>query len=264
MKVRSRALLLFGIFLGIAVTAFPIKSIIPEEEIESYVRDGNQCLTMDDLDGAITAFSKAIEGMAQSKPKKDYALAYYKRGRAYERKEYLSEALSDYRKSTEYNPMFLLGYYGSAEILLERRDFAGALADYQKILEIDSNQPHACNNIGLVYVRQNDYEHAIPWFTKAITIDPDFINAHHNRAVAYLNQKNYFEAILDLDKEVELLPTSFVAKNYRLAVRHFFNKRYHEAWQSVKMLMKTKEQISPVFIEELKAASGFDGLKPEE
>ncbi|MDD5194215.1 MAG: tetratricopeptide repeat protein [Candidatus Omnitrophica bacterium] len=263
--VRFRQQAFFLLIISILFTAdFVFSSIIPEEEIENFVRAGNKYLMEDDLDGAITQFDSAITCIQQVKPKKDYALVYYKRGRAHERKKELAQALSDYEDSLKFDPYFLLGYYGSAEIYMKKGSIEHAIERYGTIIEIDPEQPHAYNNLGLAYLQKSDLDKAMPCFSKAIELDPDFVNAHHNRALVRLSQKNYYDALLDLNKETQLLPGSFVARHYYLAVFYFFNKKYDAAWEQVMMLQKTREPINQSFLEELKKASGMSEPKKEE
>ncbi|MDD5584950.1 MAG: tetratricopeptide repeat protein [Candidatus Omnitrophica bacterium] len=256
MHFNSRLLIVFSIYILATGNFCSGKVGIPEEEIENIIRAGNQCLLTDRLDEAIREYDRAIGYIEQGKPKKEYALVYYKRGRAHERKKHIDQALSDYRAAIEYDPVCLLAYYGSGELYMQKGNLDRALEQYQKIVEIDSRQPHAYNNIGLAYMQKEDYAKAVPCFTKAIELDPDFVNAHHNRAMAYLSRRNYYDALLDLDKEVELMPGSFVAKHYRLAVYYFFDKKYDQAFEEVKMLKKTREPINPVFLNELRKESG--------
>jgi tetratricopeptide (TPR) repeat protein len=258
MRFNYRLLIIFSICTFLNGNFCFGKVGVDDEEIEGVINAGNRYLLADRLDEAIIEYDRAISYIGQGKPKKEYALVFYKRGRAHERKKHIDQALSDYCTAVTYDPECLLAYYGSAELYMEKGNLDRAIEQYYKIVELDAKQPHAYNNLGLAYMQKKDFAKAIPCFTRAIELDPDFINAHHNRANAHLSQRNYYDALLDLDKEVELMPGSFVSKHYRLAVYYFFDKKYDQAFEEVRMLKKTRELINPVFLDDLKRQSGKD------
>lgn len=255
MRRKKQIFLVFGI-LWVILYFYAFSFAVVDDEFEGYLSDGKTYLVRNQPDKAIAAFNQAIRFTTVGKTKPKYAEVYYYRAKAYEQKGNLQQALSDYTEAIEINPHYLLAYYGRA-IIYQKIDLLDlAILDYNEILRQDKNQAHAYNNRGLVYYLKNNLEEAIADLNKAIELDPKLINAHFNRGLVYLSKKQYPEAIYEFEKELENYSHSFAAQHYKKAVLHFYNQQYNESWKEVKILEAAKHKVNPIFIEELKKASG--------
>lgn len=226
-----------------------------DEEIDDMIRHGGYYLLDDKVDEAIAVFDKIIEIILKRKPKKEYAVVYYKRGRCYERKKNYSQAFSDYTEALKFDPSYLLSFYGRGEIYLNNGDFNHAIEEYIKVIQIDQKQPHAYNDLAIAHYKRGDYNETISYINKAVEQDPDMVNAYYNRALAHLGQKDYFLAMQDFGKELEIVPNAFLAKHYQLAVSNFFYKKYNDCWAEVHILEKAGEKINSEFLEDLKQST---------
>jgi len=227
-----------------------------KEEIDDCLLRGNNHLLRGEVDQAISEFTQAIKIVREIKPDASYAQAYYSRAVAYEYKGDLENAVSDYTEAIKLDPRNFLSYYRRGDIYQKTGRLFEAMSDYSSIIEIDQNQAHAYNNRGIVYGLMGDSDKALKEYDKALKISPKIINVHFNCGLAYLNKKDYFQAMNEFAKELEISPSSFNAKHYHLATSYFFNKEYDKSWDEAHILQGGGYKVSPIFIEELKKASG--------
>jgi len=80
---------------------------------------------------SITKFTQAIE------LKKDFAEAYYNRGKAYVKESKYDNAIADFTKSIEINPEFKEAYFQRGNLFFEKGFKERAREDYEKIIELD-------------------------------------------------------------------------------------------------------------------------------
>ena len=194
-----------------------------DQEIQDHVIVGCRFLMREELDKAIAEFDTAISLIKQEKP--DYCLAYYNRARAWERKQELNKAFSDYTQAIRFDPRYLLAYYGRAYVMRKKGQLDTAILEYDRILGIDKNQPHAYNNRGICYYEKGELSLAMSDFNKAIELDDKLLNAHYNRGVLKVHNREYYEASFDFQKELRIYPNSLKPKYYERAVCAFYNKR---------------------------------------
>lgn len=154
--------------------------------------------SMKDYDGALKDFNKAIKLF----PK--YVEAYCNRGHLKKSLGDYKGAIKDYDKAIELKPDFSPAYNdrGTTKNLI--RDYNGSIQDFSKATELNPDYWEAYNNRGYSKNILQDYQGAINDFTKAIKLKPDYADAYNNRGNAKNSLQDYSGAIQDLEKALSL------------------------------------------------------------
>lgn len=147
----------------------------PQDEARRFLDTGTERFSKDDADGAIAAFTMAIELDPQ------LSLAYYSRAKARTRQGDLAGAIADFTKAIEVEPKLVNSYYLRGLLRAKTGDGAGAIADFTTVIERDPEEPIAFFQRGLLRARQGDEAGAIADFTAVIDIDP-------TEAIAFLQR----------------------------------------------------------------------------
>ena len=171
----------------------------PEEELraELAIEQGNFLLMLKQIDGAIEAYSYAIDLNPRA------AHAYYNRGNVYHNKGEFGRAITDYTKAIELNPNLTEAYNNRGNAYIDKSDSERAIADYNKAIQLDTNCAMAYYNRGNVYIDKGDVDCAIVDYTKAIGLNPDYTEAYYNRGNAYYDKDEFDCAIVDYTKAIE-------------------------------------------------------------
>ena len=224
-----------------------------EGGISPGVQEGIVYFAHGELEQAIKAFTGAIK-----KNPKDYP-AYFQRAQLYDHMGKFSEAIRDYTEVINTCPEYSLrnySYYYRGRAYQTKRMLAEAMADYSTLIEIReaSNllRANAYNNRGLAYNTMLSFDNAIRDYFKAMELTPDLKNVYYNCAVSYLNKGLYDAALSYFQKELKFYPSSFVSRRYISAITYYKDKNYRRSWYQVFQLGQRKEKVSPIFVEELK------------
>ncbi len=197
-----------------------------DAEAEAYYNLGIAKFRLEDFQGAIDNYTKAIE----INPTK--ALIYLSRGKAkfdsgdlegsfddvFKAKELGSEdaiqLLKKIRKEIELiktkaienDPSNSEAYYTRANSKLHSEDVEGAIEDLNKAIEINPSYKDAYNFRGLIKSQLKDFSEAIDDYSKAIEINSKDEDAYKNRATSKCYLKDYEGAIADYKKAIEINP----------------------------------------------------------
>ena len=145
---------------------------------QDYLNNGNKKMDVQDYNGAIADFTKAIALNPNDTE------AYYFRGNA---KNYIQDyygAIEDFTKAIQLYPNNANSYFNRGIAKYNLQDYYGAFVDYTQAIGLNPNYTQAYNNRGHVkYVLQN-YKGAIADFNKAIELDTNYSQAYFNRGLA--------------------------------------------------------------------------------
>lgn len=222
------------------------------EQTFEKIRQIEQRLDNREYDSAISICDNIIADLDKVSKNISPSLFYYYRGKAYEGKLLLDNAILDYNKAIEVNPydfddsIISKVYIGRADAYAKKGFFTEAVADYNKNIEIYpvnyDNVITVCNNIlainpenaeayynrGYAYFSKNLLEEAITDYSKAIALNPDYYAAYNSRGAAYFKSGFINNAIADYSKAIEISPAKFGAY-YNRANAYFEKKLYDEA-----------------------------------
>ena len=220
-------------------------SLIPSLT-DIYYNRGIAKRIIDNLDGAIEDFNKAIDLDASNK-----AYAYYDRGLIkYHKLNDSHGALADYNKAIELNPTeadfycskaSLLSNYEAIECLnraielnpasamiyfrralreIDLEDYKGGIKDLDTYIEINPidaevSLSDAYSLRASMKTFQNDFNSALQDHNKAIELDPTYTKSFFDRGVLKDTLKDYDGAINDFTKMIEVDSTDATSYYYR-------------------------------------------------
>ena len=164
---------------------------------------------------------------------------YVERGRIFDSRKELDNAIANYDFAIYLNPKLASAYYYRGKDLLEQRKVAAAFDYFNKVLELQLNQKNPQFNAfymrGLCYMEMGQYQDAANDFSYALaqaTDDDTKAKLYQYRGVAYLNMKMLspanadFEMLLSFDRKN---PNAYyyagrlalAAKDYESALKNF-------------------------------------------
>jgi tetratricopeptide (TPR) repeat protein len=184
----------------------------------TYFRQGMNLLNQRDYDGAIKAFTKALE------IDPEFAGAYIWRGVARWFNRDLESALADYGQAIKIDPNEDEAYFRRA-LALQQTQPERAIADYSKAIELNPTYVGAYLNRSNVRRMQGDIEGAIADLDRIIELQPQNAGAYNNQGWIQYEHGNFQAALTDFDKAIELQPNEahgYLARGFiRAALRQF-------------------------------------------
>lgn len=103
-------------------------------------------------------------------------------------------------------PLVERGYHNRGFAYLQARQFPEALADFSKAIEINPLDANAWMGRGTLYTRTGSHDRAIAELTRAIEIDPRYAEAYAKRCFVRMMQADPRAALPDCEKAVALDP----------------------------------------------------------
>jgi tetratricopeptide (TPR) repeat protein len=138
-----------------------------EEEAEVHFFLGNAFYALEDLDSAITHYTRAVELDTA------YSKAYVNMGIAFDTKGQQGKARWAYQKALEINPQDVLAYCHLGYNYFNRKNYTEAMENYRRALEIDPNSAQARYNLGLAFANFKLFKEALVEWQKVVELDPD-------------------------------------------------------------------------------------------
>ena len=124
--------------------AFAQQKQIESRDAAFYINRGFSYLDSKQYDQAISDFTKALEINPM------LANVHFVRGTAYYYKGQYDQALSDYNKAIELNPRLADAYKGRGAIYIKKEQYDRAISDYNKVLELNPSDYEAHNNLSWI------------------------------------------------------------------------------------------------------------------
>ena len=107
----------------------------------------------------------------------------------------LPRAETAYRRAANLGPSSFQAQYAHALVLQIMERYAEAVRAYQRALQINPRDFKANMNIGLAFVQLGRPEQGLPYAERATRLNPDSGPAHHNLGVCYASVGRHAEAI---------------------------------------------------------------------
>ena len=196
--------------------AAPTPTVVPTPppSHEAFYELGQEDLSNDAIDSALSNLSKAIE------LKPDYVDAYYLRGLLFAREGDLDKAIADFEKVAELDPDFVDGRKAHSDVYGARgadsalwKNYDRAIADFERAIELDPDNSIAVLGAATAYYElgkedlSNDKtDSALSHLSKAIELNPDYLDAYYLRGLIFAREEDFDKAIADFEKVVELDP----------------------------------------------------------
>lgn len=162
-----------------------------QEEAVAYYKKGIAYQNRMDIEKAIEAYNDAIRIYP------DYSDAHYSLGRIYSQQKLFKDAASEFRKAL-LNPHYSrpeLCYVELGKISFENSLYDEAASEFKKALLIKKDYAEAHNNLGLIYKKKRLYDMAISEFREAINIDRNYAAAYKNTGDTLFDLKRYKDAL---------------------------------------------------------------------
>jgi len=165
---------------------------------------------------AIEEFKKAIS------LDKNYSEAHNYLGILYSEQGLWDDAIGEFKKALNYylydTPAMAL--YNMAWAYYSKKEYKNALTNYQKALQVDpmtTLRPQIEKNIGRIYYDQGNTPEAIFHLKKAVELDSSLFDAYYLLGQSYLRSKDYKNSRRAFQNVIELSPDSSYgrrAENY--------------------------------------------------
>jgi tetratricopeptide (TPR) repeat protein len=125
---------------------------------EAYVGLGDAKAARGDVDGAISAYQKAlVHNPLSGKVFASLGKIYYSEKGLY------YESVQAYKKSVELDPVNTEARMGLAEVYEDKGLYQEAIGEYRKVVELDARNTGALYNLALVYERVDPKESIVLW-----------------------------------------------------------------------------------------------------
>lgn len=136
----------------------------------------------------------------------DFSEKVNKSNDAGQKKEYAGIAISEFQKSIEINPDFLISYYEMGTVYKSIGDFDNAAKLFKKSLQMKPDFAVAQYDFGSILFQRKDYATAVDYFIKATQNNPKLGNAFLAAGACYRNLYDYKNAIVYFEKALEFAP----------------------------------------------------------
>lgn len=187
------------------------------DEHEGYFLRGVAKYNLEDLNGALNDFSKALEEYPA------YTQAYQYRAIVRSRMGLYNEALDDFAKAVEIRPNNAPVYYSRGVTYFLNRQFDRSISDFTKFLKLEPTQPEGYTSRGTSYLYMGDTLAAINDYNKAIKVNPYWSDGYLRRGLLSIMRTKYEDGARDLTSAIELDSTYAIAYFYRGVARNHLN-----------------------------------------
>lgn len=247
---------------------------------EGYLNRGQYYTDNEIFDKAMVDYDATLQLNPRS------TLAYINRGNVYGRTGVYDKALENYSKAIELDPRASKIYLNRGNVYGLQGDIPASVLDFTKAIELERNYLDAYINRGISYSKLGQFENALIDFNTALQLNPSSFktmtmrayalldmgrldesiadystllqvnpqdgNSYFYRALAYQRKSNFPAAVKDYTSALQLNPANGGAYLNR-AICYEGLKDYASALRDALSAQKAGQNISPDFIEKLKA-----------
>jgi tetratricopeptide (TPR) repeat protein len=200
-----------------SATIFLFAGALAEPSAAQTQRDLKACLDIkgepDQIIRACNVFIRTgryIDGRPYPKP--FFGSIWFMRGVAYQRKNQLDLAISDFNEALAINPKADFAYGLRANTYVRLRDMEHAMADYAQAIRLASIKAVTSENFGNRGILYFDYYHdidkALSDLSQSIRLNPNSANVFLRRSIIYKIKGDDERADADLKSAIETDPKS--------------------------------------------------------
>ena len=117
------------------------------------------------------------------------------------------------------------------------KDFAKAEKDFQAAVKILPDEPDALWNLALAQEKNGKFDAAMSNYDRLLKFKPNFEMGYYNRGRLKLMKNDFDGAIKDLKRALQI-ETRLVAAQNEIAIAHFKQGLYNDAWQDLQTAVK--------------------------
>lgn len=169
---------------------------IDQTQVASNIDEGDTLLDLQNLFGAISRYTDAIELDPNTID------AYQGRGLAYYRNEQFEEALADFTTAIDLDPTLIDAYFNRALVQIELFDLEAAAEDMKTVTELDPSDTEAHYELGLMLADLDDIDGGLESFATALELDPTYPDVYAARGMLHYLNGDYDLALPDLESYV--------------------------------------------------------------
>jgi tetratricopeptide (TPR) repeat protein len=151
-------------------------------------------------------------------PKK--AEAYYYIANSFRKKNNLEGALTNYTKAIEVRPDYIQALAERGTLYMEQKTYNSAVADFQKVVQLAPDNIEVHYQLGMAYCLLENYQAAIPELTRVVELNPQHAYGHYYLGLAYSRVKQPGNAQMHLQIFLNLCPTCPEAAMARSLLSH--------------------------------------------
>ena len=131
---------------------------------------------------------------------------FHDRGVTFAEQGKYAEALDDFNRVIELNPMFAKAYSNRATLFTLSSDLERAQTEYQRACSLDPKLLHAQLGLGRVYHLLGSKEEALDCFNRAVELEPDKADIVCSRADLLADMGRYRDALADYARTIDISP----------------------------------------------------------
>lgn len=188
------------------------------EDFDAYFLRGIAKYNMDDLVGADSDFTRAVELNPV------FTGAFYYRAITRSRLGNYDDALGDFRQAIELRPDLPDPYYSRGVTRLLNQQFDKAIEDFNKYIRYEKRNVAAYINRGTSYLYLKDTLRALEDYNQAVRTNREDPEAYNRRGVLYMEQERYQEAAADFDMAIASDSTYVPGYFNRALVRSYMSR----------------------------------------
>ena len=189
-----------------------------ERDFDAYFLRGIAKYNMDDLLGADSDFSRAVELNPV------FTGAFYYRAITRSRLGNYDDALKDFRQAIELRPDLPDPYYSRGVTRLLNQQFEEAIADFDLFIRFEKRHVPAYINRGTSYLYLKDTAKAYENYNLAIRTNREDPDAYTRRGALYMDEERYEEAHADFDRAVQCDTTYLPGYFNRALVNNYLHR----------------------------------------
>jgi tetratricopeptide (TPR) repeat protein len=202
-RVFAVALLLAGAAV-VAVLAF--LAAARDRDYRALLGQGAAALADDQTFGAIEAYSGAIA------LRPDSMLAHLRRGEAYQRRNELEAATSDFRRAADLDPSATRPLEALGDVLFQRGRYQRSAETYERRLAVDSLSARVALKLAIARYRAGQLDPALEAAREAVRLDENLADAHYLIGMCLRDKDQPAEAAAALEKAAAIAPALVPAR----------------------------------------------------
>jgi len=130
------------------------------------------------------------------------------------------KAIQNYQVVIENDPQYVEALVSLGNIYLEKGDLEKGLSYIKEIKEEGITNPLTFYNIGTLFFNKGKTDFAIEYYAKTIELDPNLSDAYYQIALCYVHKNDKERAIENFEKFLEIDPDSPKAANVKNMIEY--------------------------------------------